>query len=72
MELEIWTVYDHPSDFPDHYVARKWIAGRDDPTPTGEVITETDLDALRARLPEGLFPMPPMDGDDSKIIETWF
>jgi hypothetical protein len=31
--LAMWTIYDHPKDFPEHFVARKWLitGGEDRP-----------------------------------------
>lgn len=72
MNLIMWTVYDHPDDYPDHYVARKWLAGDAWLEPTDEVLVDTDLAALRKRMPPWLYCMPRQEGDDSKIVEVWF
>jgi hypothetical protein len=73
-DLEMWTIYDHPADYPDHYVARKWLIGskRIEPEATDEVLLEIDLDVLRKRIPPWLYCMPRQSGDDPKIIEVWF
>jgi len=72
--MEMWTVYDHPLDYPEFFVARKWIVTRTDdgPVATDEVLSNHDLHVLRSFLPDGLFCMPRTEGDDPKIIETWF
>ncbi len=67
----MWTVYDHPDDYPDHYVARKWLCGKE-PEPTDEILLDADLDALRKRIPPFLYCMSRQEGDDPKIIEVWF
>lgn len=69
----MWTVYDHPSDFPDHFIARRWeVAGGADPVPTSQVITATDIEALRGMLTAmGLYPLNRNEGDDPTIMESW-
>jgi hypothetical protein len=72
-KLRMWTIYDHPSDYPDKYVARLFDVDDDGPKPTSSIIVAPDLQMLRdilefemhltclARSPE----------DDQKIVETW-
>lgn len=69
--LHIWTVYDHPSDYPHSFVARLYVShdGRD--YVTNQVIEADTLDALRAMLPPGLYRMPRDVRDDPCIVETW-
>lgn len=44
-----WTIYDHPSDYPHCYVARKFALDQgDEPVPQREVMTSPALDAIRA------------------------
>jgi hypothetical protein len=69
--LELWTIYDHPADYPNHYVARKWLAGRGGEEATSHVLMDTDLDLLRKKLPPWLYCMPRQELDDPVIIETW-
>ena len=71
MSLAMWTVYDHPADYPDHYVARKWLCGKELEA-TDEILLDADLDALRKRIPPFLYCMPRQEGDDPKIVEVWF
>jgi hypothetical protein len=73
-DLAMWTVYDHPSDYPDYYIARKWLVGskRAEPEATDEILLDADLDALRKRIPPWLYCMGRQEGDDPKIIEVWF
>ena len=67
-ELDIWTVYDHPRDYPDHYVARLWRGE----TPTETVLRASTLAELHAMLPAGLARLSRMEDDDPVIVETWF
>lgn len=66
--LPIWVVYDHPSDFPDDYVARLWQGE----SPTDTVISHADLRSVRLELwMKGLVRLDRAEGDDPKILETW-
>jgi len=70
-KLAMWTVYDHPIDYPDKFVARRFDV--DAGGPSASVIVMDDLDDLRdilaydmqltclARSPE----------DEPQIVETW-
>lgn len=62
-------VYDHPTDYPDHYVARLWDALTN--VGTASVLTAPTLDELRLRLPPELDLLPRQPGDDPCIVETW-
>jgi hypothetical protein len=68
-----WTIYDHPSDFPQCYVARKFRLDQGpDPVPTPGVIVAADIDQIRSMLAEqGLMCFPAAPGDDAVIVETW-
>lgn len=68
--LSIWVVYDHPKDFPDHFIARRWLAN-DTLTPTSDFYLADDLESLRGQLPAGLYRLPAQPGDDPSIVETW-
>lgn len=66
--LPIWTVYDHPRDWPDWYVARLWIGDHR----TGNVLLYRDITKLRDELARrGLTPLMRDPTDDSVIMETW-
>lgn len=66
--LQIWTIYDHPKDMPDKFVARLW----EGVTPTDQTIVADDLDTIRRRLRnKGYTRLPRQEADDAKIVETW-
>jgi hypothetical protein len=65
--LNIWTVYDHPLDYPNSFVARRWAMN----VPTADVIVSPSLDRVRASLPPGLYRMNRNPNDDPKIVEVW-
>jgi hypothetical protein len=66
-----WTVYDHPSDYPDGFVARRWIATTHAVLPTGEMFVADTLNEIRDLLPPGLTMFPRMEEDDPVILEVW-
>lgn len=68
--LSMWTVYDHPSDMPDAFVARMWLVGPE-VRATGSVLTADTLEALRDKLPPGLACLPRRPDDDPAIVEVW-
>lgn len=67
----MWTVYDHPLDYPDYFVARKSVVGASMTTLTHEMLTADTLDELRALLPPGLYRVHRFVQDDPKIMEVW-
>ena len=70
-QLTGWTVYDHPRDYPDCFVARRWIGKGGDVIATADMFTAATLEEVRALLPAGLIHFPRMPGDDPKIVEVW-
>ncbi|MCR7874382.1 hypothetical protein ACVXHM_33725 [Pseudomonas aeruginosa] len=68
--LSMWTVYETPLDYPNHFVARRWLAGSA-LVATKDVLIADDLAALRGKLPQGLHCLPAIPGDAPSIIETW-
>lgn len=70
--LKMWTIYDHPVDYPNHFVARLFVIKAGDVRPTQVVITHEYLEHLRALLPKGLTCLPSVIGDEPNIIESWF
>jgi hypothetical protein len=66
--LQIWVVYDHPSDFPNNFVARCFINN----VPTASIMVCPDLGKIQDQMVEmGLVKLMPMPGDDPVILETW-
>lgn len=71
--LSMWVIYDHPSDMPEHVVARRHEVHATGPTPTDDLILGPNLRAVRAQLPQGLDCLPRAEDtdDESHIIEVW-
>ncbi len=70
--LSMWTVYDHPTDFPHCFVARRFVSDRAGPRPTTDVLTAPELVFLRKYfLWQGLTVLCRDPNDDPKIVEVW-
>lgn len=69
--LHIWTIYDHPKDYPDSYVARLSLVGPGITAVTNAMFTADTLEELRRLLPLGLTRLPRQERDDPVIVEVW-
>lgn len=70
--LSMWTVYDHPSDLPHNFVARRFEVDAAGAVGTSDVLIAPNLRALRACLASrGLTPLCRAESDDPVIVETW-
>jgi hypothetical protein len=69
--LHIWTVYDHPRDYPDSYVARLTLVGAGVTQPSNVMFTADTLEELRSLLPPGMTYFPRDEQDDPVILEVW-
>jgi hypothetical protein len=70
--MEMWTIYDHPRDYPHCFVARRFLVYAGASKPTDEIVTAPDLEMVRrwCRF-RGLACIPRDPNDDPKIVETW-
>ena len=69
--LTMWIVYDHPTDYPHHFVARKWLINRHGQHYTEEMLFSDTLEGLHAQLPPGFECLPRDPSDFPKIVEVW-
>jgi hypothetical protein len=70
--LVLWTVYDHPEDYPHSFVARKFLITYGQTAPTLDHMIAPDIDAIRDQLMNmGLVCLERHAGDDPVIVETW-
>ncbi len=70
--LVMWTVYDHPRDYPQHFVARKWEIHPGGERMTDEILKFASLEILREVMQrKGLSRLTRSPGDDPVIVETW-
>lgn len=77
--LSIWTVYKHPQDFPNQFVARRFGVLKGTPIATTDYFADTDVEKVRdwikqeaTKFPQGMphrLPRDPMD--DPRIYENW-
>ena len=68
--LPIYTVYDHPTDYPDNFVVRLFLNDK----PTDAVWMADSLEEAREiiqTLAAGSVCLHRRDMDDAKIVETW-
>lgn len=69
--LSMWTIYNHPKDFPHSYVARRFEASASGPVATHDII-QGELDAIRKSFWQaGLVCLTRNDADEPQIVETW-
>lgn len=73
--LEMWTLYEHPLDYPEGYVARLWCVTTDGGAQASETAfygeTRGDVDEFFAeRYPE-LFFVPRAENDEPQILGVW-
>jgi len=66
--MPFWVVFDHPTDFPDIFIARLFHGE----APTNAVIKGDTLADVRALIPHGLVCLTRSPDDDPKIVECWF
>lgn len=66
-KLELWTIYRYPKDYPDKFVARKFILDK----PTEERLIGDTLEEVRSLLPKGLIRFDRSPNDILSIVETW-
>lgn len=69
--LGIWTVYDHPVDYPEGFIARLHQVTARGPVATEHTVKAPTLGEVRARLPAGLARLARDPNDDPKIVENW-
>jgi hypothetical protein len=72
--LVMWTVYKHPNDYPDEYVARKVVIAEDFYRSSKESISSRSLrdvrNLLRSLYP-GLIQLKRPPDDEPHIVEVW-
>lgn len=71
-KLSLWTVYDHPKDYPDCFVTRRSTVGPGGVVEiTSDMFAADSLEELRALLPRGLVCIGRNPFDDPVIVEVW-
>lgn len=71
-DIVLWTVYAQPSDYPDDWIARKWLVGLGGPPLATDDAVAGDLENIRRFMEDmGLACLPRDPSDDPTIVETW-
>jgi hypothetical protein len=65
--VSLYVIYDHPRDYPESFVVRRW----DLEIPREVVGTAPTLEAARELVPPGLYNLERYEGDDPNIVEVW-
>lgn len=70
--LIMWTIYDHPLDFPLGFVARAYLIKDGKALVSNTAIESPFLEPLRQRMiDKGLVCLARNEADDPAIVETW-
>lgn len=72
VKLEIYTVYEHPKDFPNDFVLRRIFLLDDGSLEMEkEAVTAPSLDEIRKAIPPGRVRVLRRPDDDPVIVECW-
>lgn len=70
-KLNIWTIYDRPTDYPSGFIARLFV----DFKPSDTTMTGPTLDAVRGAIqhitPYVLSRIERNENDEPQIVESW-
>ncbi len=66
-----YAIYKNPSDYPNHFVVRRWDINEFGTTPCADATLTSTLEEARAYIPDGYHRLPRMKNDDPAILEVW-
>ena len=69
--LAIWTVYDHPKDYPDGFIARMHEVAEGPPRPTDKTLMGELEEIRRVLIEAGLTTLPRDARDEREVVESW-
>jgi len=70
--LMIWTIYNHPKDYSNGFIARAYAITRYGARATSFILTAENLETLQNVFKQsGMTCLLRQPQDDSKIIENW-
>lgn len=69
--LDLFTIYDHPRDYPESFVVRHWTLCAGILIPGERLAVVPTLADARAAIPSGLENFGRDETDDPAITETW-
>lgn len=70
-ELTQYAIYEHPEDYPEHYVVRAWHAVDGEPQPDRHCYLAKTLDEARTFVPPGFVLTQPAECDVPTLKEVW-
>lgn len=70
--LEMWTIFDSPLDFPGKFVLRKFTAIDGELVPSPDAQTADTLSEISKLVPFGLVCFSRHFNDEPQIVEVWF
>lgn len=69
--LTLYVIYDHPKDFPNHFVVRRnHVNGTYRVVDSFCHVVDT-IEQARECIPQGLYRFDRDESDDPVIVETW-
>lgn len=69
--MKIFTIYDHPRDYPDNFVVRGFDISDTGPAPDLNCTLANTLEEARKAIPSGLINVGRFSDDDAAILEVW-
>lgn len=69
--LQMWVIYQHPLDYPDSFVLRRWIITDAGAKPTMDVQVASSLVAIRSHVPMHCYRIDRYTDDEPHIVEVW-
>lgn len=69
--ITAWVIYDHPQDYPEHWVVRAQDIIAGEVIPRKECTLHATLSSAREAIPAGFCSLPPFSDDDPVIVEVW-
>jgi hypothetical protein len=67
----MYVIYDHPRDYPDCFVVRKWEIAGEVGKPTNIFNTAPSLEEARKLVPPFFHQIDRHEADDPAIVEVW-
>jgi len=69
--VQVWTIYERPSDYPGHFVVRRSVVALGGIIPDLECGLAKSLEGARKLIPDGLARVNRYPSDDPVIVESW-
>ena len=70
-EIAQYAIYAHPSDYPEGFILREWLANSDGTVRPGQGFAAATIEDARALLPKDAVQIGGRDPNDPVIIEVW-